>query len=56
MKFLDLCDFNCNDNNIVSRCEDIVKLVQKNLGIPISIGIGKTKTIAKLASLVAKKS
>ena len=53
--FLDLCDFNCNDNNIVSRCEDIVKLVQKNLGIPISIGIGKTKTIAKLASFVAKK-
>lgn len=36
-------------------CEDIVKLVRKGTGIPVSIGIGPTRTLAKVASRFAKK-
>lgn len=36
-------------------CEQLQKKVKKSTGIPVSIGIGATKTLAKLANHVAKK-
>ena len=38
-----------------SFCETLQKTVLKQTGIPTSIGLGKTKTLAKLANFVAKK-
>lgn len=35
--------------------QDLQKLIRKNTGIPTSIGIGPTKTLAKLANNIAKK-
>ena len=35
---------------------EIVKTVRKNTGIPISIGIGPTKTLAKIANKAAKQT
>jgi DNA polymerase V len=35
--------------------QDIVQTVQKNTGIPISIGIAKTKVLAKIANRICKK-
>jgi DNA polymerase V len=34
---------------------DIRKTIKKNLGIPVSVGIGSTKTLAKMANRHAKK-
>ncbi|KTD14385.1 UmuC [Legionella israelensis] len=36
-------------------CEQLQKTILKVVGIPTSIGIGKTKTLAKLANHIAKK-
>lgn len=36
-------------------CWDLQKRVLKHTGIPVSIGIGKTKTLAKAANHIAKK-
>lgn len=36
-------------------CTDLQKRILKEVGIPTSIGIGKTKTLAKLANHIAKK-
>lgn len=36
-------------------CEALQKNILKQTGIPTSVGIGKTKTLAKLANFVAKK-
>jgi DNA polymerase V len=36
-------------------CEGLQKQVKKETGIPVSIGIGQTKTLAKLANMIAKK-
>ena len=36
-------------------CEQLVKKIQKGIGIPVSIGIAPTKTLAKMASKFAKK-
>ena len=41
-----------NQNNIATS---IVKNIKKSTGIPISIGIAKTKTLAKIANHIAKK-
>ncbi len=35
--------------------EKLAKIVKKNVGIPVSIGIGPTKTLAKVASKLCKK-
>jgi DNA polymerase V len=35
---------------------NIRKIVQKNIGMPIGIGIGATKSLAKIANKIAKKS
>jgi len=36
-------------------CQDLQKRILKEVGIPTSIGIGSTKTLAKLANHIAKK-
>ena len=35
--------------------EQIVELIHKNIGIPVAVGIGETKTQAKIANHIAKK-
>jgi DNA polymerase V len=52
--FLDLSGF--TQRNLTEYCEEIRRTVLKWVGIPVSIGIGSTKTLAKLANRVAKKS
>jgi len=52
--FLDLQDFNYND--IYSLCVFIRKKILKCTGIPVSIGVGRTKTLSKVANHVAKKN
>lgn len=36
-------------------CEQIVKEIRRGIGVPVSIGIAKSKTLAKIASHYAKK-
>lgn len=43
------------EDKIDSFCWDLQKMIIKNTGIPVSIGIGRTKTLAKVANHVAKK-
>ena len=51
--FLDISEFYyCN---LEDTAKEIKKLVQQWTGIPISIGIGTTKTLAKVANRQAKK-
>lgn len=38
------------------HCSKLKKLVEKSTGIPVSIGIGETKTLAKIANQFAKKN
>lgn len=45
-----------NEKKLVEKCERICALVQKWLGIPISIGIAPTKALAKAANRWAKKN
>jgi DNA polymerase V len=52
--FLDLSGF--SQRNLTEYCEEIRRTVLMWVGIPVSIGIGSTKTLAKLANRVAKKS
>ena len=52
--FLDLSGFSQRD--LTEYCAEIRRIVLKWVGIPVSIGIGSTKTLAKLANRVAKKS
>ncbi len=52
--FLDLSGFSHRD--LTGYCTEIRRIVLKWVGIPVSIGIGSTKTLAKLANRVAKKS
>ena len=51
--FVHLKDFNLN--SLVEEMSDIKNLIYQWTGIPISIGIGPTKTLAKLANKIAKK-
>ena len=51
--FLDLSGFERYD--LKEYGEDIVRTVTKGTGIPVSIGIAKTKTLAKVANKFAKK-
>lgn len=41
---------------ISKLAKKIKKEINRNIGIPVSIGIGKTKSLAKIASQLAKKS
>lgn len=44
-----------NQVNIDTTAELIHTTIKKNIGIPVSIGIGKTKVLAKFANNLAKK-
>ncbi len=52
--FLDICG--CGDGDLKSYGHRICHTVNQWTGIPISIGIGATKTLAKLATRLAKRS
>ncbi|OGL31391.1 hypothetical protein A3F37_02840 [Candidatus Saccharibacteria bacterium RIFCSPHIGHO2_12_FULL_41_12] len=52
--FLDLSDMVIPD--IKKWAENIVQRIFREIGVPVSIGIGPTKTLAKLASELAKKN
>jgi len=43
------------ENNITGYCKNVRSTVMKWTGIPVSIGIAKTKTLAKIANEYAKK-
>ncbi|MBF0195246.1 MAG: Y-family DNA polymerase [Magnetococcales bacterium] len=42
--------------NLDAHCHKIKKTVVRNTGIPVSIGIGPSKTLAKIANRLAKKN
>ncbi len=50
--FLDLTGF----KNLNEYARMIKKIVERNTGIPVSIGVSSSKTLAKLANHIAKKS
>ena len=52
--FLDLSD--CSKINLTQYGRKIKRTVKQNTGIPVPIGIAKTKTLAKTANYIAKKS
>lgn len=52
--FLSLKGF--ENYNLVDYCKKIKEAVYRNTGIPVSIGIGPTKVLAKVANHVAKKN
>lgn len=52
--FLDLAGMPQGD--LTGWCREVKATVQRWTGIPISVGIGPTKTLAKLANRLAKKS
>lgn len=51
--FLNLTGFT---GDLEELCKEIIFTVTRNTGIPISIGIGPTKTLAKIANKAAKQS
>jgi DNA polymerase V len=52
--FIDLTTMR-NSFDIYQLCIDLVKKIERYTGIPVSIGIAPTKTLAKVANHVAKK-
>ena len=52
--FLDLNDFNHKDLNNFAFY--IRNKILKDVGLPVSVGVGRTKTLAKIANHIAKKS
>ncbi|MFS8131404.1 MAG: Y-family DNA polymerase [Candidatus Dojkabacteria bacterium] len=52
--FLNLTHIKTDD--VEEYCRKIVKRVQKEVGIPTSIGLSETKTLAKLGNKIAKKN
>ena len=52
--FLDLSGMG-DAEYLIKYCKDMVKAIGKGTGIPISLGIAPTKTLAKMASKFAKK-
>jgi len=51
--FLDFNGFECF--NLKEHCEKIAQTVNQGTGIPVSVGVGPTKTLAKVANKFAKK-
>ena len=43
------------DSNLTGHALDLRKTIKKHVGIPVSIGIAPTKTLAKIANRIAKK-
>lgn len=52
--FLDFSGMNTSDT-FIEYCREMVRHIHKGTGIPISLGIAPTKTLAKMASKFAKK-
>lgn len=52
--FLDLTSIQAD--KVTSYCQEIKNKIQTWTGIPVSIGIGSTKTLAKIGSEIAKKN
>lgn len=52
--FLDFSGMNTSDT-FIEYCREMVRYIHKGTGIPISLGIAPTKTLAKMASIFAKK-
>ncbi len=52
--FLDLSGF--DPASLTAYCRGIKETVENHTGIPVSIGVGETKSLAKIANKVAKKS
>ncbi len=52
--FLDFSGFNYK--NIQKYAQKIKQIVYQWTGIPVSVGVGKTKTLAKIATHIAKKN
>lgn len=52
--FMDLSGWN-DSIELTRYCKEIVRFVSKGTGIPISLGVAPTKTLAKMASKYAKK-
>ena len=50
--FLDLTGF--DEKTIEQYCRHIKETVERNTGIPVGIGIGRTKVLTKLANRIAK--
>ena len=51
--FLDLSHI--AEENILSECQKIRETIQKQTGIPVSIGVAPNKTLAKLCNFLSKK-
>lgn len=49
--FLDLTGI----SNIEEHCKEIRRVIRKEIGIPVCVGIGTTKVLAKVANRIAKK-
>lgn len=52
--FLNFSGMNTSDT-FIEYCREMVRYIHKGTGIPISLGIAPTKTLAKMASKFAKK-
>ncbi|WP_300672166.1 Y-family DNA polymerase [Desulfoluna sp.] len=50
--FLDLSSFRAVD--VAELCQRMVRTVKRNTGLPVSAGVGPTKTLAKVAAGLAK--
>ena len=46
----------CNCTDLTAFCQDLKRTVRQWTGLPISIGIAETKTLAKIANRLAKTS
>lgn len=42
-------------NNVLTHCQKLKEIVKRDTGIPVSIGVAPTRTLAKLANHIAKK-
>jgi DNA polymerase V len=51
--FLDLTGF--DPKKVLEYCRHIKEVVERNTGIPVGIGIARTKVLAKVANKIAKK-
>lgn len=45
-----------NKQENINYCRTIQKIIKRNTGIPVSIGLSTTKTLAKIANYIAKKN
>lgn len=54
--FLTIKRFGDNKAELLSHAQYLQEIIRKEIGIPVSIGIGPTKVLAKLANHAAKKN